>query len=255
MKIPSLLKLCLALALGLLAPLALQAAQVTVFAAASLTESLQEIAATYQKATGDTLVFNFGASGLLAKQIEEGAPADLFFSADTKSLVQLRAKNLVGEGVYLLENTLVVVEPKEKPLPLASVSDLASDSFKKIALGEPGTVPAGTYAKNYLTQKNLWAAVSPKVVPCANVRAVLAAVETGNVDAGIVYRTDAAVSKTARIAIEIPAAEGPHIVYPAAVLTAAKNAQAAQKFLAYLGGKEASAVFVRHGFLLPKAGK
>jgi len=246
---PAFSKFALALLLPLFLAASAPAAQVTVFAAASLTESLNEIAAAYQKASGDTLIFNFGASGALARQIEEGAPADLFFSADEKSLAKLQEKKLAGRGVALLDNTLVVVEPKDHVVPLPSIDGLAGKAFGKVALGEPNTVPAGTYAKEYLTKKNLWAAVEPKAVPCANVRAVLAAVETGNVDAGIVYRTDAAVSKTAVVALEIPLAEGPRIVYPAAVTTGAKEGAAAGRFLAYLQGSEAGAVFARHGFL------
>ncbi|SDU13268.1 molybdate transport system substrate-binding protein [Verrucomicrobium sp. GAS474] len=228
----------------------LRAAEITVFAASSLTESLNEIASAYQKTSGDKVTFNYGASGILARQIEEGAPADLFFSADVKSLVQLRTKNLVHEGLYLLSNTLVVVEPKGHAIPLSSAASLATPAFGKIAVGEPATVPVGNYAKEYLTRKNVWGAISGKTVPCANVRAVLAAVETANVDAGIVYRTDAAISKKVEIALEIPLSEGPNIVYPAAVVSAAKEPEAAQKFLTYLGGKEASEVFVKHGFLI-----
>jgi molybdate transport system substrate-binding protein len=227
------------------------AAQVTVFAAASLTESLQEIAATYEKQSGDKLVFNFAASGTLARQIEEGAPADIFFSADEAKADALEKKGLLVKETRrsLLANSLVIVAAPGGPV-IRSPADLTNAAVKRIALGDVKIVPAGTYARVYFEKSGLWPGVEPKVVPCENVRAVLAAVESGNVEAGVVYKTDAAISRTVKVCFEVPAAEGPKISYPAAQTANAPQPAAAKKFLGYLAGREAGAVFARHGFVL-----
>ena len=228
-----------------------------VFAAASLTESLQEIAAAYEKQSGDKIVFNFAASGTLARQIEEGAPADIFFSADEAKADALEKKGLLVKETRksLLGNSLVIVTPPDSAA-IQSPADLTNAAVKRVALGDPRIVPAGTYAKAYLEKSGLWAGVEPKVVPCENVRAVLAAVESGNVDAGVVYKTDAAISKKVKVAFEVPAADGPKISYPAALVANAPHPDAAKKFLGCLTGSEADAVFARHGFIvLSTAGK
>jgi molybdate transport system substrate-binding protein len=235
----------------------LRAATVMVFAAASLTESLQEIAAAYEKQSGDKIVFNFAASGTLARQIEEGAPADIFFSADEAKADALEKKGLLVKETRksLLGNSLVIVTPPDSAA-IQSPADLTNAAVKRVALGDPRIVPAGTYAKAYLEKSGLWAGVEPKVVPCENVRAVLAAVESGNVDAGVVYKTDAAISKKVKVAFEVPAADGPKISYPAALVANAPHPDAAKKFLGCLTGSEADAVFARHGFIvLSTAGK
>jgi molybdate transport system substrate-binding protein len=235
----------------------LRAATVMVFAAASLTESLQEIAAAYEKQSGDKIVFNFAASGTLARQIEEGAPADIFFSADEAKADALEKKGLLVTETRksLLGNSLVIVTPPDSAA-IQSPSDLTNAAVKRVALGDTKIVPAGTYAKAYLEKSGLWAGLEPKVVPCENVRAVLAAVESGNVDAGVVYKTDAAISKKVKVAFEVPAADGPKISYPAALVANAPHPDAAKKFLGCLTGSEADAVFARHGFIvLSTAGK
>ena len=249
----------LALIVGILlfCAVPLRAATVLVFAAASLTESLQEIAAAYEKQSGDKIVFNFAASGTLARQIEEGAPADIFFSADEAKADALEKKGLLVKETRksLLGNSLVIVTPPDSAA-IQSPSDLTNAAVKRVALGDPRIVPAGTYAKAYLEKSGLWAGVEPKVVPCENVRAVLAAVESGNVDAGVVYKTDAAISKKVKVAFEVPAADGPKISYPAALVANAPQPDAAKKFLGCLTGSEADAVFARHGFIvLSTAGK
>jgi molybdate transport system substrate-binding protein len=249
----------LALIVGILlfCAVPLRAATVLVFAAASLTESLQEIAAAYEKQSGDKIVFNFAASGTLARQIEEGAPADIFFSADEAKADALEKKGLLVKETRksLLGNSLVIVTPPDSAA-IQSPADLTNAAVKRVALGDPRIVPAGTYAKAYLEKSGLWAGVEPKVVPCENVRAVLAAVESGNVDAGVVYKTDAAISKKVKVAFEVPAADGPKISYPAALVANAPHPDAAKKFLGCLTGSEADAVFARHGFIvLSTAGK
>ncbi len=230
------------------------AAPVTVFAAASLTDSLQEIAGAYEKQTGQRVVFNFAASGLLARQIEEGAPADLFISADEAWADTLETKGLIVKETRqnLLANSLVIVTAPDTAT-VRSPGDLTNAAVQRVALGDPMTVPAGTYAKVYLEKCGLWPAIASKVIPCANVRAVLAAVESGNVDAGFVYKTDAAISKKVRLAFEVPIGVGPRIVYPMALVKDAPRPAAAKQFLGYLAGKEAGAVFSRRGFVVLSA--
>ncbi len=236
----------------------LRAENVTVFAAASLTESLQEIAATYEKHTGDKIVFNFAASGTLIRQIEEGAPSDIFFSADEAKMDDAEKKDLLVKETRrsLLSNILVIVTASDSTLTLSTPKQLAAPEVKHIALGDTKTVPVGTYTKEYFSKLEIWSVVEQKAVPCESVRAVLAAVESGNVDAGIVYKTDAAISKKVKIVFEVPAAEGPRISYPLALLKDSRQPLAARKFLAYLAGPEAGGVFTRYGFiLLPADGK
>jgi molybdate transport system substrate-binding protein len=230
----------------------LPAAEVMIYAAASLTDVLQEIASLYEQQNGDRLVFNFNASSVLARQIQQGAPADLFFSADEAHMDTLEKGGLLASGtrVDLLGNTLVIVVPSDSNLQITQVADLTKPEVKKIAVAEPSSVPAGIYTKAYLTQLGLWDKVLPKIVPTENVRASLAAVESGNVEAGTVYRTDAAISKKVRIACEVPPAGGPKITYPAAVLKESANIDAAKKLLIFLGGAEVRAVYEKYGFNL-----
>ena len=238
----------------LLATTLVHAVEVTVFAAASLTDSLKEIAATYEKQSNDKIVFNFGASSTLARQIEEGAPADLFFSADEAKMDELEKKGLIHKETRKsrLSNSLVIVVAAEKGAVIESPKDLATDKVKRLALAEPKTVPAGIYAKEYLQKQNLWSAVEGKVIPTENVRAALAAVEAGNVEAGIVYKTDAAISKKVKVAYEVPVQDSPAIRYPMAVMKEAKQAEAAKEFLQYLGSRDSAKVFERFGFIVRK---
>jgi len=225
---------------------------VLVFAAASLTDALKEIATSWEIASGESVVFNFAASSLLARQIREGAPADLFLSADEAQMDGLERAGLVVPGTRrsVLSNTLVAVVPKDSTLRIASERDLAGKGVERIALAEPTSVPVGVYSKKFFERVGIWDALAPKVVPTENARATLAAVESGNVDAGIVYRTDAAISKHVRIAFEIPVAMGPAISYPFALVKGAPRESEARRFLAYLGSPAARAVFVRYGFLV-----
>jgi len=233
------------------------AATVTVFAAASLTDSLREIATAYEKQTGDRIVFNLAGSGTLTRQIEEGAPADLFFSAD-----EARMDNLEKRGFLVretrrsrLSNSLVIVVPSDSPLGIISAKDLAEPRVKRVALGDPRTVPVGSYTREYLERLKLWSAVRPKGVPCESARAVLAAVESGNVEAGVVYKTDAAPSKQVRVAVEVPINEGPKISCPMALLRDSRQPEVAKKFLDYLRSDAAGEVFKRHGFIVLNSGK
>jgi len=215
----------------------LLAAEVHVFAAASLSDALKQIAASYERQSSDRIVFNFGSSGMLARQIEEDAPADLFVSADEARMNSLAQKGLVDPKtrVSILSNSLVII----------GTADL--EKADRIAIGDPATVPAGTYARDYLRKIGVWDRVQPKLIPLENVRAVLAAVESGNADAGFVYRTDAMIGH-ARVAKEIT--NGPAISYPFAVTTHAESRDAARRFLNYLKSKRAAAVFRRYGFIV-----
>ncbi len=227
------------------------AEEIQVFAAASLTDALQEIAAAYEAKSGDTVLLNLASSSTLARQIQEGAPADLFFSADEAKMDALEKQGLVLQGTRrsLLSNTLVVVVPADSNLRIGSPQDLAASRIRTLALAEPQSVPAGLYAKEYLLSVKLWSKVIGKVVPTENVRAALAAVESGNVEAGIVYKTDAQIARKVKIAFEVPAAEGPKISYPLAILTESTKQAAARKLLAYLESPAALEVFRRYGFL------
>jgi molybdate transport system substrate-binding protein len=227
----------------------LSAAEVRVFAAVSLTEALEEIAGGYEKTTGDEVVFHFGASSMLARQIEQGAPADLFLSADEARMDALAKQDLVvgSTRASVLSNTLVVVVPKQGGMNLASPAQLAN--VRSIALAEPSSVPAGVYARAWLQKIGLWERLRPRVIPTDNVRAALAAVESGNVDAAIVYKTDARISKRTRVAFEVPRAQGPAISYPFAMLRDAENRKAAMRLLAYLKSKAAMSIFAKHGFI------
>lgn len=230
----------------------LRAAEINIFAAASLTDAFKEIAADYEKKTGDKLQFNLAASSVLARQIEAGAPADLFFSADEAKMDGLEQKGLLTPGTRksLLSNALVIVVPSDSKQAIQSAKDLTAPAIEKIALGEPKSVPAGVYAKAYLEKLGLWEALAPKIVPTENVRASLAAVESGNVQAGIVYKTDALISKKVKVAYEVPVAEGPAISYPVALIKESKVPTESKALLDYLQTKPARAVFEKFGFIV-----
>jgi molybdate transport system substrate-binding protein len=227
----------------------LLAEEVLVFAAVSLTDALKDVAVAYEKGSGDKLVFNLWASSMLARQIREGAPADLFLSADEAQMDGLEEAGLLlsGSRRSLLSNTLVIVVSSDGGPKITSPRDLLS--VRTLALAEPKIVPAGVYAKQYLEKLGLWDALASRVVPTENVRACLAAVEAGNADAGIVYRTDALISKRVRVAWAVTAEEGPRISYPVAVVKDAAHSGAAKRFAAYLASEPARAVFVKYGFL------
>jgi molybdate transport system substrate-binding protein len=226
---------------------------VTVSAAISLKDSLDEIGSIYEKAhPGVKISFNYGGSGTLQRQIEQGAPVDIFFSAAEKQMDELQAKGLIDAGGRrdIVRNQLVLIAPVSNTT-IHSFQDLSNPSTKVVALGEPATVPAGMYARQTLEHLGLLAAVEKKIVLAKDVRAVLTYVETGNADAGFVYQTDALGSSNVRIVAEAPANSHDPIVYPAAILKAAKNPREAERFFAFLSGSEAREVYQKHGFLVP----
>jgi molybdate transport system substrate-binding protein len=248
--IPQILRACL-FALMIAPVSTLKADEVEVFAAASLTNALKEIAATYEKSSGDKILFNFAASSTLDMQIKAGAPADIFFSADEAKMDDLAKPSLIAKETRkdLLSNSLVIVVPADSSITLTSAAQLADPKFQKIALGQPQSVPAGIYAKQYLQKIGIWSQVESRVIPTENVRAALAAVETGNVDAGIVYKSDALISKKVKVAYEVPIADGPVITYPIALVQGSKHAAAAKKFLDYLSEPGSLKTFEKYGFI------
>ncbi len=229
----------------------LRGESVAVFAAASLSEALAATATDYESATGDKIVLNLGASSTLARQIKAGAQADVFFSADAAKMDELAlAGCIVAETRRdLLSNTLVIVVNAHDGAAVITPTDLAGATVRRLALAETTTVPAGIYAREFLIRAGLWESIVPKVVATENVRAALAAVAAGDADAGIVYKTDALISKDVRIVHVVPAAEGPRIVYPVAVVKESPVTQAARRFVEYLDSPQARAVFMRFGFL------
>ncbi|HYX21922.1 MAG TPA: molybdate ABC transporter substrate-binding protein [Thermoanaerobaculia bacterium] len=222
--------------------------ELLVFAAASLTESLRDLGAAYTTKNGQKVSFSFGASSDLALQILAGAPADVFYSADTAKMDALDAAGLVrtADRREFLSNALVVMVPPGSKTRIASPNDLLP--LSKIALADPAAVPVGVYAKKWLTGLGLWDRIEPKVVPTLDVRASLAAVDAGGVGAAIVYRTDAPMAKSARIAYT--AANGPPILYSVAPVAASKHAADAAALVAFLAGPLGRAEFARRGFVI-----
>ena len=222
-----------------------RAEEILVFAAASLNESLQEIGKAYEAKTGTAVRFSLGASSDLARQIQAGAPADLFFSADTAKMDALEKAGLVrhADRREFLSNQLVVVVPSASSLRVAGAKDLAK--LPRLALADPEAVPAGIYARKWLEAEGVWSALRPKVIPTLDVRATLAAVQSGGVDAGIVYRTDATTSNAVRVVFAV--SNGPAIAYSLAKLASSKSS-AARRFVEFVAGEEGRAVFERRGF-------
>lgn len=229
--------------------------ELNISAAVSLKDALTEIQTNYlKKAPNVKLIYNLGASGSLQKQIEQGAPADIFISAAPKQMNELEAKSLVNKTTRknLVENKLVLIVPKDSKLSLNQYEDLQKVEVKQISIGETKVVPAGQYAEQVLKKIGVWDKIQSKIVFAKDVRTVLTYVETGNVDAGIVYKTDAASSRKIKITATAP--EGSHepIIYPVAVLAASKNQKAAEDFMAYMAGPEGKTVFEKYGFVMAK---
>lgn len=224
--------------------------QILVSAAASLTDVLQEITTAYQARSKHTVKFNFGPSSGLARQIDEGAPADLFFSADLPQMDALDKKDRLEPGTRkdLLSNQLVMIVPADSKLGLSAPRDLLKGAVKRIALAEPSSVPVGMYTSKYLSDEGLWAQVKQKIVPVQDVRATLASVESSNVEAGFVYKTDAALSRKVKIVYEVPVSRGPKITYPVAIVKDSKRKDAARDFLGFLQTTTSKALFKKYGF-------
>lgn len=220
----------------------------TVHAAASLTSVLPRVADTFSPSSGPVR-FHFGASSRLAKQIEAGAPGDVFFSADAAWMDYLETRGLLRAGTRrdLLGNRLVVVVPRSSSLALSSLADLAGPAVARVALAGEG-VPAGRYARAALTHAGVLDAVAPKVASADDVRMALAWVARGEADAGIVYVSDAEAEPRVKVVVSVPADAHPPIVLPAAVLASSRRPDEAAAFLAHCEQAEARALFVAAGF-------
>jgi molybdate transport system substrate-binding protein len=243
-----LLALCL-----LLAPLTARAQELTVFAAASLTDAMKDISAQWARAGHQPLRMSFGSSSTLARQIEQGAPANLFASADQKWMDYLADKKLIVPETRkdLLGNDLVLVVPADKPqhVTIGPNFDLVGmlGPNGRVATGDPAHVPVGIYAEQALKKLGIWDAVSPRLARTDDVRAALLLVERGEAPAGIVYATDAAVSKGVMVAGVFPANSHDPVSYPFAVVKSGDTPEA-RALMTYLSGPEARAIFVKRGF-------
>ncbi|MBA4757358.1 molybdate ABC transporter substrate-binding protein [Sphingosinicella sp.] len=236
-------------------PARAQSAAPVVLAAASLQEALSEAADAWARQRHPRPVLSFAGSSALARQIEAGAPADLFISADEAWMDRLEQRSLLAPGSrrVIAGNRLVLIAPSDSPVKLriAKGFPLARAlGSGRLAMADPAAVPAGRYARAALEALGVWAAVEPRVVRSENVRATLALVERGEAPLGIVYATDAAASRKVRVVGVFPASSHPPIRYPAARLRTAK-AKDAPAFLAFLGSRQARVIFARHGFSAP----
>lgn len=247
-------------------PAASYAADLTVFAAASMTESMKKIATLYQKAAPDTkIVYNFDSSGTLKTQIQQGALCDIFISAGQKQMNQLDIKAdpkvnkqrldyvMDGTRFNIVSNKVVLIVPKgHNPKNISSFKDVLTDKVFLIALGN-SDVPVGQYSEEVFKTLGEWDKLkaSHKISFGSNVKEVLAQVAAGAVDCGIVYSTDAATSKGVEIVAEAPAKSHKPIVYPAAIMKNAKNVDGAKAFVEFLKGKEAIKVLKDNGFSIP----
>ncbi|MBH8561411.1 molybdate ABC transporter substrate-binding protein [Nostoc sp. CENA67] len=246
----------LAIALPLVTPSPVVAQSDTnllVSAAASLKDAMEEIKLLYQQSKPNVNInYNFGASGALQQQIEQGAPADIFISAGKKQVDALEQKQLLVAGTrsILAKNRLVLIVPKGVA-GVTSFYNLKDSKIKKIAIGEPRSVPAGQYAEQVLDKLKILPQVKSKLVYANNVRQVLASVESGNADAGLVYATDAKISDKVKAVVAADEKYHSPIVYPLAVVKSSKNVSAAKEFVQFLSSGQAKLVLKKYGFILP----
>lgn len=225
--------------------------ELTVSAAASLKDAMEIIQHTYEEEHPEIkLHFNFAGSGSLQQQISQGAPVDLFFSAAKDKFDLLVEGGLIAkeDGIELLGNELVLVIPNEGDSTITHFDDLLNEKVDKVSIGTPETVPAGQYAKESLEKMGIWSDVEAKMVYAKDVRQVLSYVETGNVAAGIVYKTDAFVSKKVRIVATADMETHSPIVYPVGIIKASTHYEAADDFYRFLQSEDALKVFEEYGF-------
>ncbi len=230
-----------------------QAAELTVSAAASLTNAFTDIGKAYEAANpGEKVQLNFAASGPLLQQIAKGAPVDVFASADQATMDQAEQQQLVKAGTRanFVRNELVVIVPADAKTTPKTLADLHDAAYRKVAIGVPASVPVGRYTKAVLEKANLWGAIEPKMIGAQSVRQALDYVARGEVEAGFVYATDAAImSDKVKVAFVVPT-EQP-VLYPIAVIGATKNEAAARAFVAYVQSAAGQAILTRYGFGKP----
>jgi len=226
--------------------------EITVSAAISLKNAFEEIGRLYEtEKSGTKIIFNFGASGDLMRQIEGGAPVDVFASAARKDMDDAEKKGLIvaGSRVNFAGNSVVLVVPLKSGTETKSFTDLKSEGIKKIAVGNPVTVPAGRYAEEVLTYYNMPAMVKDKLIFTENVRQVLDYVARGEVDAGVVYATDAAARpKETKIVAVAPEASHKPVIYPVAVVKGTKSGSSAKAFILLLLSPEGQKILQKYGF-------
>lgn len=224
-----------------------------VSAAASMKDVLEEIKPLYQQSQPNVnITYNFGSSGALQQQIEQGAPVDVFISAAKRQVDALEQKNLLvpGSRTVIAKNRLVLIVPKNVS-GIRSFYNLKDAKVKKIAIGEPRSVPAGQYAQQVLQKLKIWDQIKSKLVYANNVRQVLASVESGNAEAGLVYSTDAKISNKVKVVVAADEKYHSEIIYPLAILKRSKNVDTAKNFSQFLASDKAKAVFRKYGFILP----
>ncbi|HZO88186.1 MAG TPA: molybdate ABC transporter substrate-binding protein [Chthonomonadaceae bacterium] len=244
------LRACLVAVLTIL-PVYSRADEILVSAAASLTDAFNEIGMAYTKANPKTTVrFNFGASGALQQQIMQGAPVDVFASASPKEMDALQQARRIEAATRadFAGNRLVLIAPVRSGIK--RWEDLRLPAVRRVALSNPDSVPSGRYAQETLTKRGLWSVVQPKAILGENVRQTLTYVASGDVDAGIVFATDAQIEKQRVRVVQdaIPGRDHQPIVYPAAVIVGAPNGPAARRFVAFLHSRTAQAILARYGF-------
>lgn len=225
--------------------------ELTISVAASLKDVMGEIKLAYEKQNSDiVLTYNFGSSGSLQKQIEQGAFVDVFISAATKYMDELEDKGLIIEDTRkdFLENKLVLIEPIEFSA-ITDFNGLAKDTVKRIGIGEPKSVPAGQYGEELFNNIGIIDLLRSKFVYAKDVREVLLWVETGNVDAGLVYETDARASEKVRLVARAPEGMYTPVYYPAAVIKESENREEAKDFVEFLYSSEAKPIFEEYGFV------
>lgn len=243
----------LLLALSLALPLLASAQQLTVSAAASLTDAFKEMGARFEATRpGATLRFNFAASGVLLQQIAQGAPVDVFASADQETMNRAAEQKLIAAGTRrdFAANSLVLIMPAQGGATLDALADLARPEVKRIAVGKLASVPVGRYTQQALESVQLWTPLQAKLVFADNVRQVLDYVSRGEVDAGFVYRTDAELAK-GKVGIALTVGGHAPVTYPAAVVADSRQPALARDFVAYLAGADAQAVLAKYGFGKP----
>lgn len=228
--------------------------RLTVSSAASLKDVMEEIKPLYeQKHSQAKLTYNFGSSGSLQQQIEQGAPVDVFISAANKQMDALEKKGLLLTGTRrnLVSNQMVLIVPanqNQNKVQIKNFTDLTNKNIGRIALGEPQSVPAGKYAQEVLNHYKIADQVNAKAVYAKDVRQVLNYVATGNVDAGIVYLTDAKIENKVKVAAIAPSGSHSPVVYPIAVIKDSKNPQESQKLINFLTTSEIQKIFTKYGF-------
>jgi molybdate transport system substrate-binding protein len=223
---------------------------VVVFAAASATNTLNEIKAQFARDSGVAIQTSYAASSTLAQQIVHGAEADLFLSADTKWADYLAKQRQVVRQQDLLGNRLVVVVPADSKIEITKPEDLLAARIEHLALGEPQSVPAGIYAKQALMKLGLWDQLKTRVVSAEDVRHALTYVETGSAEAGIVYATDAAISKKVKVVADLSERLTGPVRYPLVLLKHGEDNAVAQSFYRHLGSPAAAKVFQKYGFIV-----